>query len=117
MRCEQAEPLLGAWRDAELDVLTRMRIGWHVRHCTGCASEAARLDRLMARLAPLDPVIGYDAPRGVGASAAATHLPCRCCRLFVVPDCRAAVASGGTGRDVTCCHRHAANARAETGRG
>jgi hypothetical protein len=56
MRCNDAEPLIGAWQDGELDSWTAWRVARHVRGCLDCAAEAESLNRLsysLKRAAPL----------------------------------------------------------------
>jgi hypothetical protein len=67
MRCEQVQPLIGAWQDEELAVLTAWRVRRHVRRCAACSAEAAALERMEERLraaAPLGPEPWVSTTRG-----------------------------------------------------
>jgi len=56
MRCEDIQPLIGAWQDDELHGLTAWHLGRHIRRCAACSTEAATLMRLEERLRAVAPL-------------------------------------------------------------
>ena len=54
MTCTEAEPLIGASLDGELDVQTALSVDQHVSRCAACAAYARRLESLSAEIAAAD---------------------------------------------------------------
>ena len=54
MTCAEAEPLIGASLDGELDPHTALQIDQHFATCSTCSTLLARLERLQAEIAATD---------------------------------------------------------------
>jgi hypothetical protein len=65
MNCEEMSPLLGAYLDGELDLVTSMQAEAHVAECAACQAALEKLTALNAALTENAP--RYAAPEGLRA--------------------------------------------------
>ena len=73
MTCQEAGELLGAFHDRELDLVRSVAVEAHLRECTSCSAEIARLDALRAAIVEQAPY--FEAPPRLRQKVAASLTP------------------------------------------